>query len=71
MRYDPDQEFKAHMDGTYVRESGPKMGERSHIFWNIENQLKIHDEFIGITVKIYLNEGFKGGETTFYSENND
>ncbi len=22
-------------------------------------------------MQIYLNEGFKGGETTFYSENND
>jgi len=51
LRYDPGHNFKAHQDGMYYRNSGPKMGERSYI-----------------TVQIYLNEGFEGGETTFYRD---
>jgi len=31
LRYDPGQYFASHRDGTYVRESGPKCGERSCI----------------------------------------
>ncbi|KAF2074336.1 hypothetical protein CYY_004357 [Polysphondylium violaceum] len=49
LRYKPDQKFEAHYDGSYVRESGPKKGERSYI-----------------TLQLYLNEGAKGGETTFF-----
>ncbi|CAG8623326.1 10043_t:CDS:1, partial [Paraglomus occultum] len=51
LRYDPGEEFKAHLDGSYVRPDG---SERSFL-----------------TLQLYLNEGFVGGETSFvanYSE---
>jgi len=51
LRYDPGEEFKTHLDGSYVRPDG---SEKSFL-----------------TLQLYLNEGFVGGETTFvanYSE---
>ena len=43
-RYDPGQQFAAHVDGNFTRASG----ERSLL-----------------TLMVYLNEGFEGGETVF------
>lgn len=44
-RYDPDQRFAPHGDGSYR----PRNGERSRL-----------------TLMIYLNDGFEGGDTRFY-----
>ncbi len=44
-RYDPDQRFAPHRDGSYIRQNG---------------------ECSRLTFMIYLNGGFKGGETRFY-----
>lgn len=57
LRYDPGQKFEPHHDGMYMRSPKDVQGRPGYEGRVGERSL--------ITIQIYLNEGFEGGETRF------
>ncbi|CAF1244552.1 unnamed protein product [Didymodactylos carnosus] len=56
-KYEKDEEYPEHMDGSYSRT----------ITYNNESQ-KSFKQHSFLTLLIYLNDGFRGGETKFYPD---
>ncbi|CAF2100707.1 unnamed protein product [Rotaria magnacalcarata] len=56
-KYNKDEEYPEHMDGSYSR----------IITYNNESQ-KTHKQHSFLTLLIYLNDDFQGGETKFYPD---